>query len=115
MPPLDQPGVADTGAGVPTYADRGALEALDAAPLAKLTVTPKRTTRFVPVTANASASADDLGIVSYRFEWGDGTSTTQAGPVATHAWSTTGSKKVRLTVTDTAGQTATVQVTVQVR
>jgi parallel beta-helix repeat protein len=115
LPPLDQSGVADTGAGVPSYADRGALEAVDAAPVARLTVSPKRTTRFVPVTANASASTDDLGIVSYRFEWGDGTSTTQPGPIATHAWSTTGSKKVRLVVTDSAGQTGSVQLTVSVR
>ena len=28
LAPIDQPGVADTGAGVPTYADRGALEAV---------------------------------------------------------------------------------------
>jgi hypothetical protein len=45
----------------------------------------------------------------------DGTSTTQAGPIATHFWSTKGPKKVRLTVTDTSGQTSTVQVTVVVR
>ena len=115
LPPLDQPGVANTGTGVPTYADRGALEAVDAAPVARLTVTPKRTARFAPVTANASASADDIGIVSYRFQWGDGTSTTQTEPIATHAWSTKGPKKVRLTVTDSAGQTASVQVTVNVR
>ena len=115
LPPLDQPGVANTGAGVPAYADRGALEAVDAAPVASMTVTPKKTLRFVPVIANASASRDDIGIVSYRFQWGDGTSTTQSGPIATHAWSTKGPKKVSLTVTDTAGQTGTVQVTVQVR
>jgi PKD repeat protein len=88
---------------------------LDAAPVARLTVTPKRTLLFVPVTANASASVDDIAIVSYRFEWGDGTSTTQTGPVATHFWSTKGSKKVRLTVTDSTGQTGSVQVTVSVR
>ena len=115
LPPLDQPAVANTGAGVPNYADRGALEAVDAAPIARLTVTPKRTTRFVPVTANASASADDIGIVSYRFAWGDGQVTTQAGPIATHSYASTGPKKVILTVTDTSGQTASAQVNVQVR
>ena len=115
LPPLDQPAVANTGAGVPNYADRGALEAVDAAPLARLTVTPKRTVLFSPVTANGSASTDDIGIVSYRFAWGDGQVTTQAGPIATHAYSTKGPKKVILTVTDTSGQTASVQVNVQVR
>lgn len=115
LPPLDLPGIADTGAGVPTYADRGALEAVDAAPVARLTVTPKKAARFVPVTADASASSDDLGIVSYRFAWGDGQVTTQAGPIALHAYATKGPKHVVLTVTDTAGQTGTRQVTVQVR
>jgi parallel beta-helix repeat protein len=115
LPPLDQPGVANTGAGVPAYADRGALEAVDAAPVAKLTVLPKKALRFVPVVANASGSSDDVGIVSYRFSWGDGQTTTQAGPVAAHAYTTKGTKHVVLTVTDTSGQTATKQATVQVR
>jgi len=114
LPPLDQPAVANTGAGVPNYADRGALEATDAAPVAKLTVTPKKVLRLVPATANASASKDDIGIVSYRFAWGDGVVTTQAGPIATHTYATTGPKKLVLTVTDTSGQTGSVQVTVTV-
>jgi parallel beta-helix repeat protein len=115
LPPLDQPAVANTGAGVPNFADRGALEAMDAAPIARLTVTPKQPLIGQLVTANASASADDLGIVRYRFQWGDGVVTTQGGPVATHRYATRGPKKVVLTVTDTAGQTGSVQVSVNVR
>jgi PKD repeat protein len=114
LPPLDQPGVANTGAGVPNYADRGALEAVDTGPLANLTVTPKKVRINQFVTANASASRDDIGIVSYRFAWGDGQVTTQAGPIATHSYATKGNKKVVLTVTDTAGHTATKQAVVQV-
>ena len=114
LPPLDQPGVADTGAGIPTYADRGALEAVDAAPVARLSVTPKKVNVGQLVTANASASTDDVGIASYRFEWGDGQVTTQTGPVATHSYATKGTKHVRLTVTDVSGQTGTAQAVVQV-
>ncbi len=115
LPPVDLPGIADTGAGVPTFADRGALEAVDAAPVARISVTPKRVLRFVPVVANGSASTDDVGIVSYSFSWGDGQTTTQAGPVASHAYSIKGVKHIVLTVTDTSGQTASKQATVQVR
>ncbi len=114
MAPIDLAGVANTGAGVPNFADRGALERLDAAPVARLTVTPKRQKIGLPVTANGSASSDDTGIVTYHFGWGDGTFTTQTGPVATHVYRTTGTKKVQLTVTDQAGQASTTQKVVQI-
>jgi nitrous oxidase accessory protein NosD len=117
LPPIDLTGVADTGAGVPTYADRGALERRDAAPVARLAVTPKGKVAVGQlVTANGSTSSDDVGIVSYRFAWGDGTpDTVQAGPVATHRFARRGNFKVRLTVTDGAGQTNTVQNPVNVK
>ncbi len=114
LPPINLP-IADTGAGVPTFADRGALEALDSGPSAKLTLTPKKTKIGLLVTADASGSRDDVGIVSYRFEWGDGQVTTQAGPIATHTYASKGVKHVRLTVTDGAGQTDTKQRVTQVR
>jgi sugar lactone lactonase YvrE len=87
---------------------------LDSAPVAGLTVTPKKVRINQLVTADASASTDDKGIVSYRFAWGDGQVTTQAGAIATHSYATTGKKRVTLTVTDTAGQTGTKQGVVQV-
>ena len=87
---------------------------LDSAPVAGLTVTPKKVRINQLVTADASASTDDKGIVSYRFAWGDGQVTTQAGAIATHSYATTGKKRVVLTVTDTAGQTATKSAVVQV-
>jgi PKD repeat protein len=74
--------------------------------VARLTVTPKKAKINQLVTANGSASSDDVGIVSYRFEWGDGTpDTVQAGPIAAHVFTRKGNFKVRLTVTDGAGQT----------
>ena len=115
LPPLDVPTVPNTGAGVPDFADRGALEHEDAAPSARLRVSPRRVMPGETVTADASASTDDFGIVSYRFDWGDGSVTTQAGPMATHTFATAGVHHVRLTVTDTAGQTDTAQQPVQVR
>jgi PKD repeat protein len=79
-------------------------------------VTPKKAKIGQLVTANASASADDIGIVSYSFAWGDGQVTRpQPGPIATHSYATKGNKKVVLTVTDTAGQPPTTQVAVQVQ
>jgi len=114
LPPIDLAGVPNTGAGVPNYADRGALERADAAPIARLTVLPKKAKIGQLVTADGSASSDDTGIVQYRFDWGDGSSTPQAGPIATHAYATKGTKHVVLTVTDQAGQTGTVQKNVSV-
>jgi len=114
--PIDVSSVPDTGAGVPTYADRGALERIDTAPVARLRVTPKPANVGQLVTANGSASSDDAGIVSYRFAWGDGTAdTVQSGPVATHVFARKGNFKVRLTVTDGAGQASTVQSAVNVK
>jgi hypothetical protein len=115
-PPSDLAGVPDTGAGVPTYADRGALERLDTAPVASLRITPKPANVGQLVTADGSASSDDGGIVSYRFAWGDGTAdTVQPGPIATHVFTRKGNFKVRLTVTDGTGQTSTVQTAVNVK
>lgn len=115
LPPLDLPGIVDTGAGVPSYADRGALEAVDAAPVARVRLRPRNPRVGRPMTADASASTDDFGIVSYRFVWGDGTSQTQATPIATHTYTTAGDKTFRLTVTDALGHSHTRIVSVRVR
>jgi hypothetical protein len=117
LPPIDLPGVADTGAGVLTYVDRGALERADAPPAAHISIEPKAKLGVGQlVTATGSASSDDVGIESYRFAWGDGTpDTVQAGRVATHAFSRKGNFKVRLTATDGAGQSSTAQHPVNVK
>ncbi len=76
--PVDHPRVANTGAGTPTFADRGALEYYGAA--AVLSVTPARGTLPLTVTADASSSVGlDGAIVSYAFNCGNGT---VAGPQA---------------------------------
>ncbi len=66
---------------------------------------------------NASTSTDDHGIVSYTWAFGDGSSAT--GVRVSHTYPA-GAKKgggtnytVTLTITDTAGQTATITKTVK--
>lgn len=115
LPPLDLPAVPNTGAGVPDFADRGALEYADQAPHAHLRVSPRRILAGGTASADASDSHDDLGITSYRFDWDDGTTTTQPGPIASHGFANPGVYHVRVTVTDTAGQTDTAQQPVLVR
>src|SRR4030095_6391304 len=54
------------------------------------------------VTFNGSGSSDPDGTIpSYAWDFGDGASGT--GSIVTHAYSTSGSKTVTLTVTDNSG------------
>jgi len=110
----DDPIVPDTGAGGPSYADRGALElqpvggATDYPPHAALVVDPTTVSvpPSAPVTADAggSSDADVSGIASYTFDFGDGTVVgPQSGAVATHSYRATGSYAVTVTVQDGAG------------
>jgi len=104
--PFDVPTVADTGAGIPPYADRGAYEYQDSPPEAALRLSSHSGRAPLDVTADASASSDDVGIVSYTFDFGDGTQMTQATPKASHTYTTAGRYFVVLTVRDGAGLTA---------
>jgi len=106
--PVDIAGTSNTGTGTPNYADRGAVELprVDAAPTARLSVNPQFARMGQQITANASQSRDDVGIASYRFDFGDGFVVTQTSPIARHGYTRRGLFTVRVTVTDTAGQTA---------
>ena len=56
---------------------------------------------------DGSASSDLGGsIVSYRWDFGDGTTTTEPDPLITHSYSTGGAFTATLTVTDNGGATA---------
>ena len=104
----DVPAVPNTGAGSIPFADRGAFEyQVGPAPVAALTVTPPSGLSPLPVTADASASSDLGGsIVSYSFNFGDGTVVgPQAAPTATHTFAS-GTWTVTVTVTDDDGLTA---------
>lgn len=86
------------------------------APVAALSVSPITGPAPHTVTADASASRDDTAIVSYAFDWGDGTARTGPAAAATagHKYVRFGTFTVSVTVTDGAGlsSTATKVVTV---
>ncbi|MBV9829955.1 MAG: right-handed parallel beta-helix repeat-containing protein, partial [Marmoricola sp.] len=115
--PVDDPAVPDRGAGVPTFADRGALEYLEVGsanhpPHAALMLNPAQVavppSAQVSVDASGSSDPDDYPIQSYAFDFGDGTSSApQPGPVTSHAYDTPGTYTVTVTVTDTAGAVGT--------
>ena len=115
QPRVDVPGVPNTGAGPVPYADRGALEYQSSAPVARLTVTPASGPAPLTVTADASASTDADGqVVSYRFDFGDGTIVgPQPSPTAIHTYAG-GNRTLAVTVTDGDGMTGTASVTVAI-
>lgn len=64
------------------------------------------------VTFDASASSDNVGIVSYSWDFGDGTTATTE--TAIHVYNNTGTYTVTLTAEDAAGNVDTAQITVTV-
>jgi parallel beta-helix repeat protein len=115
---VDDPAVANTGAGPRAYDDRGAYEFLPgpSPPSATLAVTPASGPVNLAVTADASGSSDPDGtIVSYRFNFGDGSPAVgpQSAATAAHTYTRAGTFTVTVTVTDNDGlsSTATKQVT----
>jgi PKD repeat protein len=70
-------------------------------PVAKFTRSCNNTTRTC--TFNGTSSTDDVGIVSYAWNFGDGT--TGTGATVTHTYAQGGSYPVTLTVTDGGGLT----------
>jgi PKD repeat protein len=63
---------------------------------------------------NAGGSTDDVGIVAYRWDWGNGRSETKTVGTARNTWASAGTYQVTLTVTDTKGQTNAVTMPVVV-
>jgi len=85
-----------------------------------LSVTPKSGSPPLNVTADACASTDTDGtpIASYRFSFGDGSSTVVVTPPTCstqHTYTAAGNFTVTATVTDTANQPSTANVRVQVK
>jgi parallel beta-helix repeat protein len=111
----DDPQVADTGAGSPSFADLGAYELTsfppapaDSGPSAALTVTPSDVAEGGTVTLDASGSTDDHGVTGYVFDCGTGSATpSQPTPTTTCTYPTAGTYQASVQVTDAAGQTDT--------
>jgi subtilisin family serine protease len=61
---------------------------------------------------NASASTDDFAVVSYSWDWGNGSSETHAVSSSSNTWATAGNFNVTLTVKDASGLTSTIMHTV---
>ena len=55
------------------------------------------------VSFDTSSSTDNVGIISYRWDFGDGTSTVGDNPIAVHTYVDPGVYNVTLTVKDAAG------------
>src|SRR5206468_4094489 len=113
-PRFDDWQTANTGTGSPAYADRGAYEfKRNMPPVAVLSVAPAGGFPPLAVTADGSASSDSDGhIVSYTFDFGDGTlAGPQSTPSASHTFGS-GDYVVILTVRDDQNGVDTMAVTV---
>jgi len=82
------------------------------APVAIAEASPLTGAAPLEVTFTGSNSTDDVGVVSYAWDFGDGNSSTESNPV--HTFASDGTYTVALTVTDSGGLTgvATLSITV---
>ena len=99
--------VTDTAGLSSTSSAPVAVNAQPVPPVARLSVTPNGAVAPVVVTLDASASTGDGGALSYKFDFGDGTS---AGPAVdqkvTHTYTAEFTGTVQVTVVDQVGLTA---------
>jgi len=65
-------------------------------------------------SADGSTSSDDVGVISYKWSWGDGRTETHSYPTVNNSWAVPGTYSITLTVTDGGGLTNSVtkQVTI---
>jgi PKD repeat protein len=82
------------------------------APVVIATATPTSGTTHLNVDFSGSTSTDDTGIVTYAWDFGDGTTADTADPQ--HIYTTVGSFTAILTVTDDEGLSDTVSVLITV-
>ncbi len=86
------------------------------APVASFTITPSSPRALQDAIADGSASTAAAGrtIVSYQWNFGDGTVKTTTVPISNHDWGAAGTYGVILTVTDDMGRTGVKVVSVTV-
>jgi YVTN family beta-propeller protein len=87
-----------------------ATVAVFAAPTAHLAVTTSPQSGYV--IADASSSTHGLGIVSYQFDFGDGTGSSGPGGVVGHTYYAVGTYHVAVTITDAVGATSSATLSV---
>ena len=105
--------VTDDSSASDTFTVDIAVNALNVAPTASFTATPNAGAPPLAVAFDANASTDTDGtIVSYAWDFGDGT--TGTGVTANHTYATAGAFTAQLIVTDdsTASDTFTVDIAV---
>jgi PKD repeat protein len=86
---------------------------INEAPVAVAGASPMSGTAPLEVVFTGSGSTDDMGVIGYLWDFGDGTpASTGANPV--HTFVRAGTYMVELTVTDTEGLTGATVVTIQV-
>jgi PKD repeat protein len=104
-----------TSSGTATWASQNFRLQLDECPTAAFTSAPSPPTHASPVTFDGSGATDSDGsISSYKWNFGDGVSSTLTTASTTHTYALPGTFHVTLTVTDNSGLTGTVTHTVAV-
>jgi len=78
----------------------------DAAPTVKFTISPSTVNVGISVQFNASESTDDGTIVTYSWDFGDGSTFSSSSETAAHTYTAAGTYSVVLTLTDDVGNTA---------
>ncbi|MCL6275559.1 PKD domain-containing protein [Muricauda sp. 2012CJ35-5] len=101
----DAEGLTDTATITITVTDPD-----NEAPIAVATANPTIGNAPLPVIFNASGSSDDTGIVSYFWDFKDGTTSDEMNPVTT--FNTPDTYEVELTVTDGEGLTDTTTISI---
>lgn len=84
------------------------ITVLNAPPVAAGSCSPEVTDRRTPVQCSSAAFDPDGTVVDHLWDFGDGTTSTEANP--SHTYTKLGMKKVTLTVTDDDGASSTAEV-----
>jgi PKD repeat protein len=109
--------VTDDAGSQATATQTLTVGAAGSGPTARLTVSPNPGTTFTNFFFDASASTPGPNpITEFRFTFGDATpDVVGTSPTTTHRYSTPGTYTARVTIRDSAGRTATADITVNVQ